>query len=263
MSERHSESSMWVAETKIFTHLSSQLIKGRKKALTSRRCTFNTGHGQLLQPLLPTFSAVNGVDSLDQLWSERIHNWENSSSVHFLSCEQVGDVPGVKCWFVKRVCRIIRIKCFKLTIKANKVAQRNGGGKIGPRIEPWGTPYLINDCEETWLFMGRQNFLLSNYIVNKSSKMFESMRNWAVVIICGADLLTLSYTKTWACFGSGKDREHRVLCDWCTVGICTGPTSVCVYLGDPPVPVWGQGFTGSTKAIIQQAAMWGGYTQLG
>lgn len=58
---------MWVAEMQIFTHLSSQCIKGKKGAFTSQRCSLNIGHGQLLKPLLPTFSAVNGVDPLDQL----------------------------------------------------------------------------------------------------------------------------------------------------------------------------------------------------
>lgn len=58
---------MWVAETQIFTHLSGQWIKAIKEALTSQRYSLNIGHGQLLQPLLPTFSAVDGVDPLDQL----------------------------------------------------------------------------------------------------------------------------------------------------------------------------------------------------
>lgn len=61
------KNSMWVAETQIFTHLSGQWIKGIKRAFTSQRCSLNIGHGQFLQPLLPTFSAVNGVDPLDQL----------------------------------------------------------------------------------------------------------------------------------------------------------------------------------------------------
>lgn len=66
--EGHSKNSMWVvAETQIYTHLSGQRIKGIKRALTSQRCSLNIGHGQLFQPLLPTFSAVNGVDPLDQL----------------------------------------------------------------------------------------------------------------------------------------------------------------------------------------------------
>ncbi len=65
--EGHSKNSMWVAETQIFIHLSGQWIKGIKRALTSQRCSLNIGHGQFLQPLLPTFSAVNGVDPLDQL----------------------------------------------------------------------------------------------------------------------------------------------------------------------------------------------------
>lgn len=58
---------MWVAEMQIFTRLSSRWIKGKKEAFTSQRCSLNIGHGQLLELLLPTFSAVNGVDPLDQL----------------------------------------------------------------------------------------------------------------------------------------------------------------------------------------------------
>lgn len=34
-----------------------------------------------------------------------------------------------------------------------------------------------------------------------------------------------------------------------------------VYLGDPPVPVWGQGVSGATEAF-QQATRWRWYTQL-
>lgn len=45
------------------------------------------------------------------------------------------------------------------------------------------------------------------------------------------------------------------------VGVCVG--SGCVYLGDPPVPVWGQRITGATEAIIQQATRWSWYTPLG
>lgn len=63
----YSENSMWVAKTQIFTHLSGQWIKGTHRVLTPQRSSLNIGHGQLLQPLLPTFSAVNGVDPLDQL----------------------------------------------------------------------------------------------------------------------------------------------------------------------------------------------------
>lgn len=36
--------------------------------------------------------------------------------------------------------------------------------------------------------------------------------------------------------------------------VCVGPSSV--YLGDPPVPAWRQGFTGAAEIIIQQAAGW-------
>lgn len=36
-----------------------------------------------------------------------------------------------------------------------------------------------------------------------------------------------------------------------------------VYLGDPPVPVWGQSFTGATGVIIQSATRWSWHTQLG
>lgn len=39
--------------------------------------------------------------------------------------------------------------------------------------------------------------------------------------------------------------------------------SSLVYLGDPPVPVWGQGITGATEAIIQEATGWRWYSQLG
>lgn len=44
-----------------------------------------------------------------------------------------------------------------------------------------------------------------------------------------------------------------------SVGVCVGSGSV--YLGDPPVPVWGQGITGATEAIIQQTTRWGWYTK--
>lgn len=71
MREVYSENSMWVAKTQIFTHLSGQWIKGTHRALTPQRSSLNIGHGQLLQPLLPTFSAVNGVDPLDQLWVDK------------------------------------------------------------------------------------------------------------------------------------------------------------------------------------------------
>lgn len=60
-------------------------------------------------------------------------------------------------------------------------------------------------------------------------------------------------------------REHRVN----TVGALRGLNVGVfvqfrsVYLGDPPVPVWGQGIGCATEAIIQQAARWRRYTNLG
>ena len=72
--EEQSESSMWVAKTQMFTHLSGQWIKGNQRFLTSHRYSVNIVHGKLLQPLLPTFSAVNGVNPLDQLYTEERGN---------------------------------------------------------------------------------------------------------------------------------------------------------------------------------------------
>lgn len=88
--------------------------------------------------------------------------------------------------------------------------------------------------------------------------MFLKLRTWVIQSRFASDLVP---TETWAARWSRKGKGIIVKAlRGLSVGVCVG--SSAVYLGDPPVPVWGQGVTGAAEAVVQQAARRGRYAQL-
>lgn len=88
--------------------------------------------------------------------------------------------------------------------------------------------------------------------------IFLKLRTWVIQSRFDSDLVP---TETWAARWSRKGKGIIVKAlRGLSVGVCVG--SSAVYLGDPPVPVWGQGVTGATEAVVQQAARRGRYAQL-
>lgn len=92
--ENLSRNSKWVANIQRLRHLSGRWLKATVRTRTSQWRSLHIVHRQLLQPLLPTFSAVDGVDPLHQLstgdtaatqrgenlreWTSQKHCWKTA-----------------------------------------------------------------------------------------------------------------------------------------------------------------------------------------
>ena len=57
----------------------------------------------------------------------------------------------------------------------------NNKKRIGPRIEPWGTPYLMNILDDEWLFKKVNWDLDSRYDLKKDNieSYFRTAQNFA------------------------------------------------------------------------------------